>query len=91
MEGSDVWLYCEVDTPGTTTAVTWMKDNVELVQDAPHILMRVDFPRFILIVDNFQASDSGTYQCATLLNGEETGLVGSPLTLTSKFLITRNR
>ncbi len=85
MEGSDIWLYCEVNSVDPTLTVKWMKDDIPLIQDIPHIRMRaVSSSTFLLIVDNFQASDSGTYRCEAHIGGEESGdnnTVGSPLTL----------
>ena len=67
VDGSVVWLYCKVNSIRSTLTVTWNKDGVPLVQDVPHIRIRnstsVTSTTFILMVDNFQASDDGTYQC----------------------------
>ena len=82
MEGSVVLLYCEVNYNAST--VTWNKDNIPLVQDVPHIRMRNSTSdtsiTFLLVVDNFWASDNGTYQC-TAQNGTTTAN-GTALTLT---------
>ena len=83
VEGSVVWLYCQVNITTPTVTVTWTKDSVPLVQDVPHIRMR-SFPThfyttFLLVVDTFQNSDSGVYQC-TVQDGAMTGM-GTALTL----------
>ena len=84
VEGSVIWLYCEVNSRASTFTVTWNKDNVPLVQDVPHIRIRNSTSdtstTFLLVVDNFQASDNGTYQC-TAQNGTTTAN-GTALTLT---------
>ena len=84
VEGSVIWLYCEVDSVSPSLRVTWNKDNVPLEQDVPHIRMRsssiTSSSTFLLVVDNFRSSDGGTYQCIA-----EDGVMagnGSTLTLT---------
>ena len=84
VEGSVIWLYCEVDSVSPSLRVTWKKDNVPLTQGVPHIRMRssntTSSSSFLLVVDNFQSSDGGTYQCTA-----EDGMVkgnGSTLILT---------
>ena len=66
-EGSVIWLYCEVNSVSSSLTAIWSKDNVPLEQDAPHIRMRssntTSSSTFLLVVDNFQSSDDGTYQC----------------------------
>ena len=82
VEGSVVWVYCEVNSKALT--VTWNKDSVPLVHDPPHIRIRNSTSdtsiTFLLVVDNFQASDNGKYQC-TAQNGTTT-TNGTVLTLT---------
>ena len=84
VEGSVIWLYCEVDSISPSLRVTWNKDNIPLTQDIPHIRTRssstTSSSSFLLVVDNFQSSDGGTYQC-TAEDGAMTGN-GSTLTLT---------
>ena len=67
VEGSVIWLYCEVNSVSPSLTVTWNKDNIPLEQDVPHIRMRssntTSSSTFLLVVDNFQSSDDGTYQC----------------------------
>ena len=84
MEGSVIWLYCELNSVSPSLRVTWNKDNVPQAQDVPHIRMRssnnTSSSTFLLVVDNFQSSDDGTYQCIA-----EDGVMtwnGSTLTLT---------
>ncbi len=89
LEGSVIWLYCEVNCVDPTLTVKWKKDHVPLIQDIRHIRMRaVSSSTFLLIVDNFQASDSGTYRCEAHVGGDDNFMVGSPLTLTGK--VARN-
>jgi hypothetical protein len=88
VEGSVVWLYCQVDSLGEGVAVTWTRNGVPLVQDVPHIRMRTSqsdaATTFLLVVDTFRGSDSGTYQC-TVQEGVMTG-TGTALTLTGTVL-----
>ena len=84
VEGSVVWLYCQVNSTASTLRVTWSKDGASLVQDVPHIRMRNSSDdtstTLLLVLDNLQASDSGVYQC-TAQDGGETAM-GTALTLT---------
>ena len=84
VRGSVIWLYCDVDSVSSSLRVTWNKDNTSLTQDVPHIRMRssstTSSTTFLLLVDNFQSSDDGTYQC-TAEDGVMTGN-GSTLILT---------
>ena len=83
VEGSVVWLYCQVNSTASTLTVTWSKDCASLVQDVPHIRMRSSSDdtstTLLLVLDNLQASDSGVYQC-TAQDGGETAM-GTALTL----------
>ena len=71
---SYLWLYCLVDSIEQSLQVAWTKNNAEIVQDVPHIRLLNSSDdvssTFILIVDNFQASDNGVYQC-TARNRED--------------------
>ena len=84
VEGSVVWLYCQVNSRTPTVRATWTKDSVQLVQDVPHIHMRSSQTdadtTFLLVVDTFQSSDSGVYQCI-VQNAAMIGL-GTALMLT---------
>ena len=84
VEGSVVWLYCQVNSTASTLTVTWSKDGASLVQDVPHIRMRSSSDdtstTLLLVLDNLQASDSGVYRC-TAQDGGETAR-GNALTLT---------
>ena len=85
VEGSVVWLYCQVNSTASTLRLrmTWSKDGASLVQDVPHIRMRSSSDdtstTLLLVLDNLQASDSGVYQC-TAQDGGET-VMGTALTL----------
>ena len=84
VEGSVVWLYCEVTSTSPSLRVTWNKDSVPLVQDVPHVRIRTTTSTTtttsILIVDNFQdsLSDGGVYQCIA----EDQGTTGNGTALT---------
>lgn len=85
VEGSVVWLYCQVNSIALTLTVTWTKDGVPLVQDVPHIRMRSSSSAaasstFLLVVDTFRGSDSGVYQCTAEDRGDTA--IGTALTLT---------
>ncbi len=86
VEGSVVWLYCEVNSTSPSLGVTWNKDSVPLVQDVPHVRIRTTTSTTtttsILIVDNFQDSlpDGGVYQC--IAQDQGTTGNGTALTLT---------
>ena len=87
VEGSVLWLYCEVDTVSGAVTATWNKDSEPLVQDVPHIHMETSSSDsstiFLLMVDDFQTSDSGVYQC-TAQEGAVTAM-GTALTLTGNY------
>ena len=89
VEGSVVWLYCEVNSTSSNLTVTWNRDSASLVQDVPHIRMRSSTSgtctSFLLVVEDFQVSDSGSYQCA-VQEGTNT-VMGDMLTLTGKVTI----
>ena len=86
VEGSVIWLYCEVNSIAPTLTVTWNMNSVPLVQDVPHIRMRsstsISSSTFLLVVDNFQAPDNGIYQC--IAQNEKITITGLPLTLAGK-------
>ena len=70
VEGSVVWLYCEINSNVSrmdTLRVVWNKDGTPLIQDVPHIRLRssIDTNSFtlLLVLDDLHAPDSGTYQC----------------------------
>ena len=81
---SYLWLYCIVNSNMPTLEVTWTKNNADLPEDMPHIRYlnstNSSSSAFILIVDNFNVSDDGTYQCTAEHN--EVRVTGSSLTLT---------
>ncbi len=67
VQGSVVWLYCEVNSISITLSVTWNKDGRQLVQDVPHIRLRTtsisSSTILLLVIDNVMSSDAGVYQC----------------------------
>ena len=84
VEGSVVWLYCVVNSTDPTLTVTWNKDGVPVVLDVPHLRTRrtstTSSTTLLLVVENFQPSDSGTYQCSAQVKRELIAM-GSPLAL----------
>ena len=68
VEGSVVFLYCQVDSTAPTMRVTWNK-NALPIQDVPleHISIRIIdgnmFCTYLLVVNGFRLSDNGMYQC----------------------------
>ena len=84
MEGSVIWLYCEVNLNSSTLSATWNKNGQELVQDVPHIIVRIStfssFTTILLVLDNVVSSDAGLYQC-TAQDGVITAS-GTALTIT---------
>lgn len=88
MDGSVVWLYCIADPISPNLTITWTKDSEPLVQDVPHIRLKSTgthsdmYSTLILVVDKFQASDSGEYQCVAqdegiISLGNTTRLIGT--------------
>ena len=60
-----IWLYCTANSANAT--ITWTKDGVTLVNDPAHIRIRSSSSGMSttssLVVDNFLASDNGSYVC----------------------------
>ncbi len=88
VEGSVLWLYCEVSSISDTLSVTWNKDGGQLVQDIPHIRLRTSntssFTTLLLVIDNVVSSDAGVYQC-TARDGQYY-ISGESLTVTGVIL-----
>lgn len=63
LEGSVVWLYCQVNIQSSSLKLAWNKDSEQLVQNMPHIRLRSSDSTLILVIDGFRFSDSGLYQC----------------------------
>lgn len=90
-----IWLYCQVNSAAPNLTVTWTRDGTPLVEDIPHIRMKNSIisddvislsgdnsTAFLLIVDSFQGSDSGVYQCTAevgedIVNGTALMLTGT--------------
>ena len=77
VEGSVIWLDCEVNSISSTLSVTWNKDGGQLVQDVPHIFIRRSLmtntsstTTLMLTIDTVVSSDAGMYQC-TAQDGQE--------------------
>ena len=85
VEGSVIQLYCSVES--TTASFSWTKDGNPVVIDVPHLRERTTndsvITTSVLTVDNFQSSDTGTYQCSAS-DGMRTGN-GANITLNGKF------
>ncbi len=78
VEGSVIWLVCEVNSASNTLSVTWNKDGGQLVQDVPHIVIRRSLrtntsstTTLMLTIDTVVSSDAGMYQC-TAQDGQVT-------------------
>ena len=84
MEGSVIWLYCEVNSSSSALSVTWNKDGGQLVQDVPHIILRTSntssSTTLLLVVDDVVSYDAGLYQC-TAQDGQDT-VTGTTLNIT---------
>ena len=67
VEGSVLWLYCDVNSTSSSLSVSWSKDGGSLVQDVPHIRLRTSTASsstaLLLVLDNVVSSDAGAYQC----------------------------
>ena len=61
-----VQLFCTADS--SDAVFTWDRSGTVLTNDPPHIRIRsnsdASSTTSILTVDNFQAADSGAYQCS---------------------------
>ena len=80
--GSVIQLYCTVES--TNVTFSWTKDGSPVVINVPHLFERTcndsTTTRSALIIDGFQSSDNGTYQCMAT-DGQESGS-GNTTTLT---------
>ena len=77
VEGSVIWLVCEVNSSSNTLSVTWNKNGGQLVQDVPHTVIRRSLmtntsstTTLMLTIDTVVSSDAGMYQC-TAQDGQE--------------------
>ena len=67
VEQSVIWMYCTANS--TTATITWTKDGENLVNNPPHIQIRSSTNNnetsstSSLVINNFQASDNGSYVC----------------------------
>jgi hypothetical protein len=80
-----LFFYCQINTTTPQGTITWTKDGVQLDQNVPHIRIRAstdsaDFTTLLLVVDSFQSSDNGVYQCISTVedfaNGSSLALTG---------------
>ncbi len=90
VEGSVLWLYCEVNSISSTLSVTWNKDGGQLVQDVPHFRLRTtktaSSTTLLLVIDNVVSSDAGVYQC-TARDGQDYAR-GETLTMTGIVILS---
>ena len=84
VEGSVIQLYCSVES--TRASFSWTKDESPVIIDVPHLRERTSndstTTTSVLTVDNFQSTDTGTYQCSAS-DGMRTGN-GANVTLNGK-------
>ncbi len=85
VEGSVIWLFCEVNSTADTLTATWSKDGAILEQDTPHIRLRnsntSSATTLLLVIDYVELSDAGLYQC-TAMNGQEFSATGMVFNMT---------
>lgn len=91
VENSVLFFYCRVNSTSPTLRVTWTKNGIPLIQDVPHIRLRnsvsgVGTTTLLLVVDLFQVSDNGVYQCTATDGGSVA--MGDPLMLNGKYSIS---
>ena len=83
VEGSVVWLYCEINSNASSLRVVWNKDGTPLIQNVPHIRLRssidTNSSTLLLVLDDLHAPDSGAYQCRAQYEGNTA--VGETLVL----------
>ena len=92
VEGSVIWLVCDVNSVSNTLSVTWNKDGRQLVQDVPHTVIRRSLmtnsfstTTLMLTIDTVVSSDAGMYQC-TAQDGQETAN-GDTIPFTGKSML----
>ncbi len=92
VEGSVIWMDCEINSASNSLSVRWNKDGGQLVQDIPHTVMRRSLitntsstTTLMLIIDTVVSSDAGMYQC-TAQNGQETAN-GDIIPITGKLML----
>ena len=92
VEGSVIWLVCEVNSSSNTLSVTWNKNGGQLVQDVPHTVIRRSLmtntsstTTLMLIIDTVVSSDAGMYQC-TAQDGQVTAN-GDIIPITGKSML----
>ena len=89
VEGSVLWIYCDVNSTSSSLSVAWFKDGGSLVQDVPHIRLRTSTSSssttLLLVLDNVVSSDAGVYQCSAQ-DGPDTAS-GNELNVTGEYLV----
>ena len=89
VEESVIWLYCT--TNSSTAVITWTKNGEALLNDPPHIRIRSSnntsemSATSSLVIDNFQASDDGSYVCQA--SDGSVSMSSSTLSLTGRCTI----
>lgn len=85
VQNSIVFLYCAIHSFSPTLKLSWIKDNLPLVPNIPHVRIRKSTSRnyktLLLVVDSFQKNDDGRYWCIAedwgyMVNGNSFNLTG---------------
>ncbi len=92
VEGSVIWMDCEINSASNSLSVRWNKDGGQLIQDVPHIFIRRSLitntsstTTLMLIIDTVVSSDAGMYQC-TAQDGQVTAN-GDIIPITGKSML----
>ncbi len=85
VEGSVIWLFCEVNSTANSLSATWSKDGAILEQDIPRIRLRTSntssSTTLLLVIDYVELSDAGFYQC-NAMDGQEFSVTGMVFNMT---------
>ena len=75
VEFSTLFLYCVINSSSHPLKTTWTKDGAPVIPSSPHIRIRKYtsemYATLLLIVDSFQRSDDGDYQCTAEVRGKK--------------------
>ena len=68
MEGSSLWLYCNVNSSSSNVVVKWTKNGRELMLNLPHIYTATyrsfTYTTSLLVIEDIVLDDVGVYQCS---------------------------
>ena len=68
MEGTSLWLYCEVNSVKDSVDIKWTMNGMELVKDLPHVYTTSSSSEShtiaIVVVDGINIDDEGVYLCS---------------------------